>query len=144
MDSSPKILTFSKHLFWDTNRNPSLTGVGSGADPVEVIGKNSFEMRQRATYVDAGWDFVGESGNGVEDTWSVHDGQDYPKLVWELMNFSGWDGIDFGDFAFLAERWLNMNCGVYDDCDGVDLDFSDAVDAGDLQIFLQHWLENGE
>lgn len=131
--------------FWDTSTNPSsLTGVGSEVDPVGVIGKSSSEMRQRATYVGAGWDFVGESGNGVDDIWSVHDGQDYPRLVWDLVNLAGWGKIDFADFAFLANRWLIMNCGVLNDCRGADLDFSDTVDSGDLKIFLQHWAESEE
>ncbi len=45
------------------------------------------------------------------------------------------------DFAYLADRWGRDNCGVADDCDGADLDFSDAVDWGDVKIFCDHFLD---
>ncbi|MDH4239817.1 MAG: hypothetical protein OEW48_09660 [Phycisphaerae bacterium] len=36
---------------------------------------------------------------------------------------------------------MNINCGVANDCEGTDLDFSDKVDEADLKIFCDYWLE---
>jgi hypothetical protein len=40
-------------------------------------------MQTAATYLDAGWDFVGETANGTEDLWWIDEGRDYPRLWWE-------------------------------------------------------------
>ena len=37
-----------------------------------------------STFLEAGWDFVGETENGTEDVWWILEGQDYPRLIWEL------------------------------------------------------------
>ena len=39
-----------------------------------------------ATFLDAGWDFIDEIENGTEDIWWILEGQDYPRLWWELKN----------------------------------------------------------
>jgi hypothetical protein len=35
------------------------------------------------TFIEAGWDFVGETANGTEDIWWILEGKDYPRLWWE-------------------------------------------------------------
>jgi len=35
------------------------------------------------TFLEAGWDFVGETDNGTEDIWWIDEGKDYPRLWWE-------------------------------------------------------------
>jgi hypothetical protein len=40
-------------------------------------------MQTAATFLDAGWDFVGETENGTENIWWILEGQDYPRLWWE-------------------------------------------------------------
>ena len=42
------------------------------------------EMQTMSTFTDAGWDFVGETFNGIEDIWFIPEG-DYPHLWWEGM-----------------------------------------------------------
>ena len=96
-------------------------------------------MKQQSSFV--GWDFVLESDNGSEDIWTIHEHVDYPKHVWPLVNLVGWYEVDFTDFAFFATHWMMTDCNDVDDCNGVDLDFSDSVDAKDLKIFCDHWLE---
>jgi hypothetical protein len=91
----------------------------------------------RSTFIDAGWDFVGETNNGTEDIWTMHDGVYYPQFVWELVNFIGWYEVDFLDFAIFANYWMDSNYGYY----GPDLDFSGKVDGADMKIFFDHWLE---
>ncbi len=54
--------------FWDietTGQAASLAGTG----------KTTVEMETAATFLDAGWDFT--------DTWTICEGEDYPRLQWE-------------------------------------------------------------
>jgi hypothetical protein len=46
-------------------------------------GKTTGEMHTASTFLDAGWDFVGETANGTEDIWWILEGKDYPRLWWE-------------------------------------------------------------
>jgi hypothetical protein len=62
--------------FWDTQT--------SGADwSAGGTGKTTAEMQTAKTFLDAGWDFVGETANGTEDIWKIAEGLDYPRLWWE-------------------------------------------------------------
>ena len=62
--------------FWDTQTSGQGTSAGG-------TGKTTAEMQTASTFLDAGWDFVGETANGTEDTWWILEGQDYPRLWWE-------------------------------------------------------------
>ena len=46
-------------------------------------GKTTAQMRRAGTFLDAGWDFIGETENGTEDIWWIDEGVDYPRLWWE-------------------------------------------------------------
>jgi hypothetical protein len=41
------------------------------------------EMHTASTFLEAAWDFVDETANGIEDIWWILEGQDYPRLWWE-------------------------------------------------------------
>ncbi|OHB63651.1 MAG: hypothetical protein A2168_05355 [Planctomycetes bacterium RBG_13_50_24] len=78
--NSSKITT----SFWDTQTSGTLYGVGGiEPDPNGVIGKTTAEMQTASTFLNTGWDFVGETANGTEDIWWILEGQDYPRLWWE-------------------------------------------------------------
>jgi len=62
--------------FWDIQ-----TSVQSTSDGGES--KTTAEMQTAGTFLDAGWDFAGETANGTEDIWWILEGQDYPRLWWE-------------------------------------------------------------
>jgi len=62
--------------FWDLEASGQATSAAG-------IGKTTAEMQQSGTFLEAGWDFVGESANGTEDIWWILEGQDYPRLWWE-------------------------------------------------------------
>jgi hypothetical protein len=64
--------------FWDVETSGQLTGLHG-------TGKSTAEMQTAATFLEAGWDFVGETANGTEDICWILDGQDYPRLWWELL-----------------------------------------------------------
>jgi hypothetical protein len=63
--------------FWDMETTGcSLSAAGTG--------KTTVEMQTAATFLAAGWDFVGETANGSSDVWRIVEGEDYPRLFWEL------------------------------------------------------------
>jgi len=62
--------------FWDIETS------GQKISPVGT-GLTTAEMQTAATFLDAGWDFVGETANGAEDLWWIDEGRDYPRLWWE-------------------------------------------------------------
>ena len=57
--------------FWDIQTCfPAIVGVGSGVSN-GVTGKTTAEMQTLSTFIDAGWDFVGESANGLHNFWQM-------------------------------------------------------------------------
>ncbi|MBI9031932.1 choice-of-anchor D domain-containing protein, partial [bacterium] len=62
--------------FWDTETSGQTTSQGGS-------GKTSLEMKSQSTYLNAGWDFVGEEINGSEDIWYIHPSinSGYPTFV---------------------------------------------------------------
>jgi len=62
--------------FWDTQTSDQASSAGG-------TGKTTAEMQTAGMFLDAGWDFVGETANGTEDIWWILEGKDYPRLWWE-------------------------------------------------------------
>ena len=62
--------------FWDMETSSQTTSTGG-------VGKTTLEMQDPKTFIDAGWDFAGETVNGTEDIWWILEGQDYPRFWWE-------------------------------------------------------------
>ena len=46
--------------------------------------------------------------------------------------------VDIADLGWLAEHWLNANCGV---CDGVDLNGDKRVNIKDIAVLSSNWLQ---
>ncbi|MCP4454606.1 MAG: hypothetical protein GY809_24370 [Planctomycetes bacterium] len=75
------------NCFWDiqpsgrTNMCGSYGENATGCD--DSFGLTTAEMQDINTYLNAGWDFIGETTNGTEDIWRILEGQDYPRLWWE-------------------------------------------------------------
>ncbi len=70
--------------FWDVEASGLTTSAGG-------TGLTTAEMMRAATFLEAGWDFVGEVNNGEEDLWWILEGQDYPRLWFEV------DGADVAE-----------------------------------------------
>jgi len=134
--------------FWDTQTSGQATSaIGTG--------KTTTEMQNQATYLNAGWDFVGEEVNGVADVWRMCvDGVSYPRLQWEYAKYGDWvcpDGVFVEDLGVLVDEWLLGLLG-YDVVpvggDGV-VNLLDFVALGqdgppyDLVGFVDEWLETG-
>ena len=64
---------------WDTETSGQMSSAGDGS-----TGLTTAEIQTASTFLDAGWDFVDETDNGTEDIWWILEGQDYPRLWWEL------------------------------------------------------------
>jgi len=64
--------------FWDAETSGQERVV-----PWSGTGKATAEMQRAKTFLNACWDFVGESKNGTEDVWWIDEGKDYPRLWWE-------------------------------------------------------------
>jgi len=62
------------NCFWDKE----VSGLRMGD------GLTTAEMQTASTFLEAGWDFIDETENGTEDIWWIDEGQDYPRLWWEL------------------------------------------------------------
>ncbi len=65
-----------EHSFWDVEMSGQAKSDGG-------IGLTTSAIQNIDTYLEAGWDFVGEVDNGTDDLWWIDDGQDYPRLWWE-------------------------------------------------------------
>jgi hypothetical protein len=61
--------------FWDTQASGC-------ADSAAGKGLTTVQIKAKQTYMDAGWDFIGEAKNGTKDIWCIPTG-DYPHLSWE-------------------------------------------------------------
>ena len=62
--------------FWDVEASGLVESDGG-------MGLTTAEMQMASTFLEAGWDFVGEEANGTKEIWWIDEGQDYPRLRWE-------------------------------------------------------------
>jgi len=63
--------------FWDTQTTQQQTSDGG-------MPRTTAEMQDPNTFLDYGWDFVGEYENGPNDDWAEPLGGGYPVLSWQL------------------------------------------------------------
>ncbi len=116
------------------------SGLGGGG----TDGKTTAQMQTEGTFLDAGWDFVGETANGNDDIWTICEGTNYPRFAWQIPpgDLVCPDGVTMADFSVLAHRWLDENCDATNGyCDGADIDLSGSVDGDDLAAFAESWLD---
>ena len=115
--------------FWDVNTSGWTTSAGGTP-------KTTVEMMTQSTFSLAGWDFVGETGNGTEDIWAICEGTNYPRLVWQIPA-ADWicpDGVGLEDFNYFGGVWGSAGP------DPANLDGEDGIGFGDLMIFCEEWL----
>ena len=123
--------------FWDVNTSGRTTS--DGGTP-----KTTAEMKTQGTFISAKWDFVGETANGTEDVWTICEGTNYPRFVYQIPqgDIVCPDGVNALDFSALARYWHETGCAALDDCDGADIDLSGAVDFGDVAAVAESWLRD--
>jgi len=68
------------NCFFD-NQTTNQTIAGNTA----ITGLSTAEMKTYSTFINAGWDFKGESANGTVEIWNFENGRnnDYPYLSWQ-------------------------------------------------------------
>jgi len=59
--------------FWDAETSGQAVSAGG-------MGLTTSQMQRASTFIDAGWDVVGETANGTDDIWWIDEGKDYPRL----------------------------------------------------------------
>ncbi len=60
------------YCIWNIGTSGQNVGSGSGmANIIELLGKTTPQMQIMSTYTNIGWDFVGETVNGIEDIWDI-------------------------------------------------------------------------
>jgi hypothetical protein len=100
------------------------------------------QMKQQASF--NGWDFLGESANGVNETWRMCvDGVDYPRLSWEFArggDVACGDGVDLVDLAALAAHWLTsaqLEPAAFNHA--ADANGDEQIDLADFAILSENW-----
>ncbi|MBK8805142.1 MAG: hypothetical protein IPO21_00260 [Bacteroidales bacterium] len=90
--------------FWDTEVSGKTSGTGA-------TGKTTAEMKTASTFLNAGWDFLGETANGTDDIWVIHPAYNngYPFLVWEAPNLTYLGGTVYYD----RDKSNSQNNGDY-------------------------------
>jgi hypothetical protein len=120
--------------FWDVQTSGQDNSDGG-------TGKTTAEMKTSSMFTDAGWDFVGESANGMADTWRMcANDVDYPRLSWEFSqngDFDCPDGVALDDLLYLALRWLAT---TPETIGAADANADGKVDLDDFAILAINWL----
>jgi hypothetical protein len=119
-----------ENSFWDIESSDCTYSYGG-------TGLVTAQMQTAATFLGAGWDFINEIDNGVEDIWRLcNTGAEYPQLNWR---FAGGDivcpdGVDARDLSTLCEQWLleKLTCDV-------DFQRDWEIDFLDFSIFAAAW-----
>jgi len=93
--------------YWDKER--AETNISDGGE-----GKTIAEMQTKSTFTNAGWDFV--------NIWTIHEGMDYPRFIWQAEPVPDSDGDGIPDdqdvFPNDPSEWTdNDSDGVGDNAD---------------------------
>jgi len=63
--------------FWDIESSGQTRSDGGD-------GRTTAGMQTASTFLNVGWDFMGERDNGADNIWGILEARDYPRLAWEL------------------------------------------------------------
>ena len=88
------------HCFWDTETSGQAASAGG-------MGKTIAEMQTAKTFLEAGWDFVGEVANGTQDVWWILEGKGYPRLWWEPRKYGGGTGEPNDPYLIFTAEQMN-------------------------------------
>jgi hypothetical protein len=119
--------------FWDIEAAGCEVSAGG-------VAKTTAQMCNPATYLDAGWDFVGEQKNGTQDIWRMHVPQGYPWLTWEPIpgDLTADGRVDLWDFSRFAGQWRLIDTGFWSG--GLCMTIDGIVDIDDLANLANTWL----
>ena len=121
-------MAIMERLLYQTVSGDIETSTQSSSDG--GIGLTTAEMQDVNTFLGAGWDFVDETENGIEDAW-VMDG--YPKLYRNV--------FDINELGYLVSYWLADDCEYGSECFYFDYNDDERIDIIDFAILAGSWLE---
>jgi len=116
--------------FWDIDTTGQTISAGG-------TGKTMVEMQALSTFTDAGWDFVDETANGINDYWQINS-NNYPQLTTHDWTPTG-DGTSKNPYVInnieqLSKIWMEPYAFY---CLGSNLDLSGIVWASSvIPLFL--------
>jgi len=84
--------------FWDTDTSGTTTSDGGE-------GKTTTQMQDINTFINAGWDFLGEYNNGTSDYWRMPVAGGYPILFWQQL-YDGGNGSEASPYQISATGQL--------------------------------------
>ena len=84
--------------FWNVETSGQTTSASG-------TGKTTAEMQMASTFLEAGWDFVYETANGIENIWNITEGLSYPHLWWE--KYGGGMGESNNPYLIYTAEHLN-------------------------------------
>lgn len=96
------------NCFWDTQTSGLTTSAGGS-------GCTSSQMQDINNYLNAGWDFIGETGNGSEDIWDISSATNggYPYLVLSSTPISDETHIPPSSLLSIYPNPFNPNTTIY-------------------------------
>ncbi len=133
--------------FWNIDAPNSSATIPLGIDQRSrrdhVYNLMDWQMKTKSTFTSRGWDFLGESNNGLADYWRMcNDGVSYPKLQWKYAqsgDVACANGIDAVDLRLLADNWL-LTATDINWCDNADINQDDIVNLKDFAVIANNWL----
>ncbi len=121
--------------FWDMQTSGLSVSAGG-------IGKTTAEMMDMATFINAGWDFAGETVNGTDDVWSIRSGDFYPNLSWQTYATADLNSdmlVNVADLVILGADWLEEGIGLTGDINN-----DGNVNLLDFVILAAQWVNGAE
>jgi hypothetical protein len=92
--------------FWDSQSSNQSTGPEAYA-----TGKTTTEMKTLSTFINAGWDFIGEDLNGTDEIWNIANSRNdnYPYFQWQYPDdpapsYEGATPITLSSFSAKVEK----------------------------------------
>ncbi|MBN1125950.1 MAG: hypothetical protein JXA82_13155 [Sedimentisphaerales bacterium] len=122
------------NCFWDTETSETTASAGG-------TGLLTGQMQTKSTFIDAGWDFITETTNGIQDHWRMcTDGTMYPHLSWEFSHRGDLtcpDGVGMDDVQYLTEYWLEM---TQETIGTADANGDGRITFEDFALLSENWL----
>ncbi len=109
-----------EYSFWNTETSGQSIISGYGNISKGSAGKTTAEMKDITMYLNAGWDFTGETANGSDDYWMMDNtggaiNSGYPFLEWQIAPAgSGTSGDPYLIANLNNLYWVTQNSSSWD------------------------------
>lgn len=114
--------------FWDTQTSGWTYSAGG-------TGKTTAQMKTLSTFTSVGWDFINGTNDDLEHIWFIREGQEYPRLLWEIEN--GQSGLFPEGFVTISKTRVGRTNFEYELA--VRVRNSNAFAMNNVQMKLMDW-----